>query len=63
MDKREELENAIEMLKYSIENMESQMTSYPEGSLEWMYAKKILDSCRETLAAKEAELQGLPGSA
>ena len=62
MDRREELERTIEMLKYSIESNEQQLLMYRESDLEWMYAKKIIDSCRETLSAREKELEALKKS-
>lgn len=58
-NEREELERAIDMLRYSIENAEQQMSLYPAGELTWTYAKKIADSCREFLAAKEKDLAEL----
>ncbi len=58
-DERDKLERNVEMLRYSIDNMEGQLTFYKEGELEWTYAKKILDSCREMLAQKEKELEEL----
>jgi exonuclease VII small subunit len=59
MEDRDKLERTIEMLRYSIEMNENQMAMYQEGDLEWKYAKKIVDSCRETLAQKEKEMQEL----
>ena len=57
MDDQEKLERAVEMLRYSIDMNENQMSMYQEGDLEWKYAKKIVESCRDTLAQKEKELQ------
>lgn len=56
-DDLEKLERTIEMLRYSIDMNENQLSMYKEGDLEWKYAKKLVDSCRETLAQKEKELQ------
>lgn len=56
-DDLEKLERTIEMLRYSIEMNENQLSMYKEGDLEWKYAKKLVESCRESLAQKEKELQ------
>jgi hypothetical protein len=57
MTEREKLERTIEMLRYSIDNAESQKSMYKEGDLEWIYASKIIESCKETLAQKEKEME------
>jgi exonuclease VII small subunit len=63
--KIEELERSIEMLYYSIENLEAQLSMFREGELEWMYAHKILESCRVAVEEKIVELEKLknPGAA
>lgn len=58
--RRIQLEDRIEMLRYSVEAMERQREGYAPGSLEWHYAQKILDSCRAQMAETEKELAALP---
>jgi hypothetical protein len=59
--RRAELEDRIEMLKYSVEGMERQAEGFAPGSLEWHYAQKIAASCRAQLAETEKELHSLTG--
>jgi hypothetical protein len=59
MDDRDKLERTIEMLRYSIDNTMNQLSFYNPEDLEYLYAQKILDSCRVSLAEKEKELAEL----
>lgn len=62
-EKQEQIENSIQMLYYSIENLENQLSMYREGELEWLYAHKILESCRVAVEEKIKELELLKGPA
>jgi prefoldin subunit 5 len=59
LQKIEEVERQIEVLYYSIESLEAQLSMFREGELEWMYAHKILESCRIQAEEKIKELEDL----
>ena len=50
------LEDRIEMLRYSIEAMERQAENFAPSSLEEIYARKILVSCRAELERARKDL-------